>query len=394
MLGNIGYQNYDLTAITIPCLSNFDPTLYNLLPLHWNTHRTISPAYFQLISALKILPFSNKLIWLYSNLLAKVAVPDIYFGWDKIVYKYIKSCRKKYDIIISSSGTYTSHLSANLLRQEFDTIWIADLGDPWATGTNNKFLLKSSFLRNQQLEFKTLTSASGVIFTTNETEMMYKYFYKGVLPTSTTIAYGYREEDFKNSISLKHKSERYRKIRISHIGVAYKSNRNLGELINAINKHLCIKQKIILQIIGPHSRSFEQIVQNQNMMNVSFCGRINYEESIHSILNSDVLIVFGNKSFTQIPGKTYIYLASGKPILYIGQVDPTVDPTYKLLQNYSGIIYSRDNADSLIDAIKYIIDNYQIIAIESENRRYNEKLSVYESKSLTKSFVNFLDILG
>ena len=74
-------------------------------------------------------------------------------------------------------------------------------------------------------------------------------------------------------------------------------------------------------------------------------GRIPFNEAIKYMLNSEVLLLFGNKNSKQIPAKIYEYFgAKGKVFVIYGDEN---DPIRKLTENHERCINSLNNKEDI-----------------------------------------------
>ena len=115
---------------------------------------------------------------IYRFLFKTFAWPDYAMFWIFTIYKNKKKIHDDYDIIISISLPFTSHVCAYLLTKRLNAEWYMDIGDPFSlkkfSSENNKFLF--SFI-NRFIEKKYYKNASKIIFTHKEaSELHMKYF--------------------------------------------------------------------------------------------------------------------------------------------------------------------------------------------------------------------------
>jgi hypothetical protein len=156
------------------------------------------------------------------------------------------------------------------------------------------------------------------------------------------IPYGYRAQDFE---PYQWAPTSY-PIRLAYIGAASRRARNLNPLITSLAKSNS-KLPFQLQIVGDVSMHFRITAQQLGLSNIEFTGRVSYTESIRLICKAGILILIGNKSPYQVPGKTFLYLASGRPLLYIHQMSPASDPTWELLRSFPGVRSVPNEANAL-----------------------------------------------
>jgi hypothetical protein len=368
--------------------------LLQRLPANSTVLRTKPTSYDRMMSWLSRLPGGSLLAWVYGNIMYRIAAPDVRAGWDKQVVRLCKHALSKWkpDIIITSGGSYTTHIAGRQLSEYFSVPWVADLGDPWSLVDPSSWTYVIKARRNRILELQTIPYASGLVFTTEETLEAYRKWLGDKLPKAIVLPpYGYNEDDFPREYlnTLRDGS----KISLSHIGTAHRGNRNLIPLIQALGsleRRNLLKHDYTLNIIGPHSKVFEKEARRVGLHSVNFSGRVSYKESVDWINRSHILVIVGNNSPLQIPGKVYPYLGSGRPILYIGQLPREHDPTARLLVKFPGILFTQQNKDSIASAIKHIDDYYEVLLQEAISRLNMEDIKNYKSERISTKFINFL----
>jgi hypothetical protein len=368
--------------------------LLQRLPANSTVLRTKPTTYDRMMAWLSRLPGGSLLAWVYGNIMYRIATPDVRVGWDKQVVRLCKHALSKWkpDIIITSGGSHTAHIAGRQLAEYFSVPWIADLGDPWSLVDPDSWLYIFKARRNSILELQTIPYASGLVFTTEETLEAYHRWLGDKLPKAIVLpSYGYNKDDFPREYldALQDSS----KISLSYIGTAYRGNRNLIPLIQALGslkRRNLLKRDYTLNIIGPHSKIFEKEARRVGLRSVKFSGRVSYKESVDWINHSHILVIVGNTSPLQIPGKVYHYLGSGRPILYIGQLPREQDPTARLLAEFPGILHVRNDPDSIACAIEQIDRRYEELWHESVRRLDMTILRKYESKMISEQFVDFL----
>lgn len=326
--------DFDLiTAEVVPTAA--DETLCELIPNSVRIWRTPAPAYDRRLDALKR---QNKRwqAYIYSNLAYRLCAPDMRRGWERDALHLARSVTQKHppDLILSASGSYTAHLAAAVLKRETGLPWAADFGDPWSwvDWQHKDTWLKA--IQNTWLERRVLPQADLLIWTTEAVQNAYKRWRGNSLPPSIVIPYGYRRADFAAHRWVPGRMP----ICLTYVGSASRRERNLIPLITAI-AHVSNALPLQLQIVGNASIQFHIAAQRLGLNNIEFTGYVSYRDSIRFICEAGILVLIGNKSPYQIPGKAFLYLASGRPILYAHQLPETDDPTRQLLKPFPGVRY-------------------------------------------------------
>ncbi len=333
---------FDLITAQVPPSAS-DETLCELIPSSVRIWRTPTPAYDRKMDALK--RAGNRWgAYLYGNLAYRLYAPDVRRGWQRDALRLAREIVQKYppDLILSASGSCTAHLAAAALKHETGLPWAADLGDPWAwvDWQHRDTWLKA--IQNSWLERRTLPHADLLIWTTEPTQRAYQQWWGVRVPPSLVVPYGYRQADFSPYTWTPAKLP----LRLSYVGAASRRARNLIPLIEAL---ATIRHTIPLelQIVGDASAHFQAAAQRLGLGTIEFTGRVSYRNSIGYICHAGILILVGNKSPYQIPGKTFLYLASGRPILYIYQRVERDDPTWQLLKPFAGVRYAPNESGAL-----------------------------------------------
>ncbi len=345
------------------------------------------------MARLSCLPAATIVRWIFSNLMYRLAVPDVRVGWNRQV---LTTCRVhagelRPDLILTSSGSYTAHMAGPALAGLFQAPWVADLGDPWSLLDKRKPVLSTRAKLNQRLELRSIPNASGVVFTTEETLAAYREWLGSALPRAVAIpTYGFDVRDFAGAPSgVCMDAEN---IHLSHIGAAFHGNRSLVPTIRAISALSAerrVKRKYTLNVIGPHSVRFEKEAERIGFESVFFCGVVSYSESIAWMKRSGVLLIVGNRGSLQIPGKVYPCLGSGRPILYLGQTPRRTDAAASLLERFSGVIYATNEVDSICAAIREIDERYEELFEEARERLSSPNIAEYTSPAVSERFAQF-----
>lgn len=368
--------------------------LLRRLPANSTILRTGMTAYDRIMDWLSRLPGAKLLTWVYANAMYRIAAPDVRAGWDRqVVHLCVRLLASlKPDIIVTHSGSYTAHIAGRRLAQLFSVPWIADLGDPWSLVDSDSWIYAAKARRNRVLELRTIPYASGVVFTTEETLAAYRAWLSEKLPRAIVLpAYGYNESDF---LAVHSEAQLFNpQISLSHIGTAHQGNRNLTPLIQALGaleQAGVLNRDYTLNIIGPHSQSFEEEAKRMQLRSACFLGRVSYQESVDWINRSSVLLIVGNVSTLQIPAKVYPYLGSGRPILYIGQLPHEQDPTARLLEKFSGILFAQNNRDSISSVLQQIDRCYEELWREAMKRLDMPSLHEYKASVVGDRFAEFI----
>lgn len=246
-----------------------------------------------------------KLKELFKNILF---FPDVYC-------EAIKSSKniyfdKKYDYIISSSDSKTSHFIAQKVIEKNNFInvpWIQIWGDPWADDTglkNLNFFLKKRIEINEK---RILKKADKIFYLSYMTANKMKIKYPFLKDKIFLLYRSYLKEIFSKKITNNNDQ-----IIFSYTGGL--KNRNVFPILNTVkNYNKTSNRKIIINFYGIESyeRSF---FKNYDFVNIY--PRVSFEEVLKIYSNTDILLYIDNLyNSSQIPGKIYDYFGTNKVIL-------------------------------------------------------------------------------
>jgi hypothetical protein len=173
-------------------------------------------------------------------------------------------------------------------------------------------------------------------------------------------------------------------LRLSYVGAASRRARNLIPLIEAIATAR-LQIPLQLQIVGDASAHFQAAAQQIGLNAVEFTGRVSYRDSVRHICQAGILILVGNKSPYQIPGKSFLYLASGRPILYVYQMAERDDPTWQLLREFAGVRYVPNEPSALREFFTQLTDEaFREWECQAREHPSQPELTRYEQASLVQ----------
>lgn len=346
------------------------------LPKRCTIHRTGVPTVLKLLKRMS----SNSLrSWILNNLSYYFSFPDRFSGFDESAFQLMAcvSANIKADVIISSSGSPTAHLAALKFKKKFHCSWIADFGDPWSV--IEKRFKPWFYLWAKKAESKIISSADRVLFTTQETERVYRSIYPSL--RSHVLPYGYIASDFENISESTSEV-----INIAHIGAAFVGDRNLIPSIQAISS---VSNSYCLSVIGNHSDKF-QLEAKVCGLKAEFRSRVDFESSLEMMKGSDVLLLVGNKGGLQVPGKVFHYLASLKIILYIYQRNPETDPAYRILNQFPSVKFAPNNSSEILVKLQEIKEQLAHLSAEAKTRKNMGELRRFESANLGKQMLEII----
>lgn len=350
-----------------------DTSLVSLLP-ECNIVRTPLPPLDKLFVQLREGRLRQLIGWLLGIWTNFVTIPDQHVGWDRLAEEAAMRLDQTPDVVIASSGSFTAQLAAKNVAKRLGVAYVADMGDPWTYNPIWPGTVVYRKIRNKRLETRSVAQADLITVTTEGTALGYRRWFPASRARIEVVPMGYLASEFPNAGRSMAPSN---PIRIVYVGVAYRTGRNLTPLLEAAAS-LAQRHNIQLDVVGPHSKAFVSLAKSRAYSFVRFRGRIPYKESLDIIDGADVLVVIGNPGTMQIPGKAFMYLGAGRPIILIAQNPPETDPTWQLLRAFPATSICGLDVKSIAEKLSVILDELVMQKHVAASRITDPNLLRYE----------------
>ena len=260
------------------------------------------------------------------------AWPDYSMLWYFSVRRKIKNI-PDYDLLISVSLPFTSHLVAYTLNKKRGTRWIMDIGDPFYlkkdAPENNKYLY--SYL-NKYFENKFYKHASKVVFTHKESMEHHKKTFDTLNQKSSLLP-----PVFHTKINKKTNNFNYKKtpVKVAYFGVLTIGVRTPDNFLSFINA-LDMNNIEIHWYTNEDSKHMIKSVYSKSSKNF-FHDMVPRDEALDLMDNEyHALLNIGNQNPFQLPSKVIEYISTGKPIIHYSEI--TDDPVVGILNERSNSI--------------------------------------------------------
>ena len=314
---------------------------------------------------------------IYRFLFKTFSWPDYAMFWAFTVYKNRKRIENDFDIIISVSLPFTSHLCAHILKKRINAQWYMDIGDPFTlkiySPENNKIIY--SYL-NKLFERKFYQNASKIIFTHNEVAELHQDKFN---IDNSKIVIGYPIAEVSEKIINKSANFNYKimPLRIGYFGAFTKSVREPYNYINNIANSFDEEIEHLWYINEESKKYFASII---NTSSHKFLDIVPRDEALEVMVSEvHILLSIGNLNKYQMPSKVVEYLSLGKPVLHFAEIND--DPLYnfeKLFNNLK-IINNKTTKNDL--------ENY---FVEVKEKRFEINLENFDNNFSANKLVNKL----
>lgn len=289
-----------------------------------------------------------------------VAVPDMYFNWAKSASKYgielVK--REKFDVMFSMHEPPSSHICALKIKEEFrDLPWVTYWSDPWIKDSTRANISKARRKFEGSFEKKIVELSDRFIFVTKANRDDYVSSYNIPIEKTFIVTRGYDEKQYGEiKKSAKPNLINKDKVNFVYAGEIFSKLRDVNPFIESLNnikdKDIELYNKLNVMFFGNID---DENIENKLMKveNVNVSPRIPYDEALGYMLNSEVLLLFGNKNSKQIPAKIYDYFgADGLIFVILGDEN---DPIRDVVENKKKCIVVNNNTNEIVKGINKIV---------------------------------------
>lgn len=315
--------------------------------------------------------------WLRASV-RKFMLPDTFLTWvpGAVSAGVRKAKDNRINLVVSSGAPFSSHIAGYLISRIASVPLALDYGDPWVyePGRPRKGL---RLLIERFVENKILRAARLVSVTTNETVSLYRKFYPGNKCLYHNMPMGYDSSDYGSKDLVC----RVRKDKMSFVyaGRINEEYRSLDGLLSVLEYEYTNPNNLKVEFVfyGAELEALRKSLGKYLDCGLVRFGRnLDHQEYILALEESDGLVIFGNNSLIQIPGKVPHFLAARRSILYFCNLDSIEDdPSFNLLKRVQTRgLFSGDTVDSYLqyrtaceNDLEPVIDESALNSLEWSN---------------------------
>lgn len=294
-------------------------------------------------------------------------IPDGVIDWIPEVNNYInrnKEVIDGVDVILSISSPYTAHIISRHISMKYQIPYILCYGDPWIYEPKRKRSALRYFLE-KNIEKRIIYDSSGVLLITKWNKEKYKQLYNISDKKIDTYLIGFDDQKISDNNSFKKKDEKYSMLYGGSLDPIHRNIRpfllaikDIPDVYFEIRNNDYPQAKAIIDEYGVEEKvSYEPIMATDE-----------FEEYQYYF---DALILFGNKTPFQIPGKVFTYIKTKKRIIYIKNNNSSDDGTEFILRQYANSIIVQNESQSIREAILKILSDPEVVVSDAEISKYS-----------------------
>ena len=328
-------------------------------------------------------------MWVRGNLFR----PDPRCLWIRPSVKFLKKYLEEHpvDLIVSTGPPKSMHMIGRLLSKETGLPWIADFRDPWTKIFYFKHLsmTKATERWHQKMERKVLDEASEVVAVS---PLVQQEFQSMTRTPVELITNGYDECDFPERDVETASGGPDKDFVITHTGL-FAADGNPTLLWDVLSE-MCaedsaFKKALKIRLVGKtDTQILEAITESGLKDNLTDLGYQPHGTAVEEQRKASILILPLRKEpeyKAVLPGKLFEYLASGRPVLGIGQPDGAMSMI--LNKTNTGVVVDWEDKISMK---KYIDDCWK--AHLDGNLTINDgEISAFTRRNLTRQMAELFD---
>ena len=314
-------------------------------------------------------------------------IPDARVNWAKSAIKEALRIVKSHKIekIITTGPPHSTHLIGLHLKKQLNLKWIADFRDPWTDIFYVKSFYRLSFAKKKDklFERKVLSNANAIITTTSENFQKDLQSKISINQNFFKIYNGYDSDLFKKIKKRKNKD-----FQIVFTGLLTE-NHPYKEFIESFIKFLKKDPKVNVKIILAGSISEKILNEFNRISNIEFHGYINHQDAVNLMIDGNILLNFmykQEKNTTMISGKLIEYMATGNPVLMIGDKKSEAS---KLLSKQTYNLTADPKETKIIS--NFIKSNYINWIEKKEIKNEIDVIKDYTREETTRSLIEIIE---
>ncbi len=287
-------------------------------------------------------------------------IPDARVGWVKYARAKAEEIIKREGIktVITTGPPHSTHLVGLHLKKKLDIDWFADLRDPWTEIYYNELLFQTNYAKsvNKRLEKKVLETANKVTTVGPTLAALLADKLASTQKAKVNVLYNGYDSDKMAGLPAYTKSNKFI---ISFIGILSDSQ-PINAFVDGLRLFFMEVDDAINNVefhsAGEVSNGIEQnLLQVMPAARIVKHGYLPHQKALAQMSASDLLfnsLAEMPESKLLISGKLMEYLASGRPVLCLG--DTGGDAANLLNKFERSAIFARDEAEKIAAFIKDI----------------------------------------
>jgi glycosyltransferase involved in cell wall biosynthesis len=319
-------------------------------------------------------------------------LPDAYLPWSlralAAASRWLR--RDLPDVLWTTSSPDSAHLVGWHLSRRWRIPWVADFRDPWVERLSFHPPTRWHRAIQYRLEEGVVRRAVAVVLTSQAARDRFAERYPWAGEKLHVITNGYDEEDFAG-FQWDLPRDRFRILHLGQLNPERSLEPLLGPLRALLEAEPEARGRVELLCVGPHYASHEREVRRHGLQDVvRFEDPRPHREAVRLLGTAHLLLLLeceGLRGRQVLPGKTFEYLRSGRPVLAL--VDPLGDAARLVPELRAGWVHAPSDAAGVLACLRERWARFR--SGEVETGASAEALRPFERRELTLRLAHLFD---
>lgn len=304
--------------------------------------------------------------------------------------------KEKPFLIMASSPPPITFFVGFVLRRLYNVPLVLDYRDQWTLSPYRRGP-KIYKLWDYWLEKKILNNSNLVLVTNKNRLMEHNEYWNEFSPETVIIPNGFDIDDFNLTCrNYKMNGSDAMNIVLRHVGNIYGPrvdtiNNFLQKLSLLMGNSFDSDLNITVQQVGNRPKRLVEDNISENLK-IEYLGSVNYKNALKLELGADILLLIvgaHSQSNSEITSKIYEYLATGRPIVVLGQSSILGE----LTQEIERVTYidEKASAEDLDSFIKWCVKNNKGVTPENACDELLLRFPNHEIRKITEKLASHID---
>lgn len=250
--------------------------------------------------------------------------PDEFIGWAQAsvstLVRLIET--ERIDVIYSTFSPVSNHVLGNSLKERTGLPWVADFRDLWTDDFRYREPCNERREAARRLEQQILERADAVIGVSDSQTRILADHVPEARSKFVTITNGFDPADFRNMTRTRDRSsERFVLAFVGRFDRYRVTAALLGGLARFVTGLGAQRDSFVLRIVGHINERTRRSIESTGVVH-EYISYVPHASAVREMISADALLLSregsGPNADTVICGKTFEYLASGRPIIAVG----------------------------------------------------------------------------
>ena len=293
------------------------------------------------------------------------------------------------DLVFATGSPWTGLLVGRALAKRLQVPFVADFRDPWASDQAHGFSSQWLNRKARILERAVCSSAEAIVANTEELRLEYVGRYPHLAKKFVTITNGYNIEGEVLQTSAVESERTGQVYELCHFGNVY-GDRNARMLLQAVaelqRERRLGENRFRIRFVGTWDMIDAESQRLSKQLEQGMVFRreapIPHHLCLKEMASATALLIMQPHSNVRIPAKTYEYIASGRPIILIGDEGAASH----LIERYRLGRWCRDSVPAIKEMLLSILNGTAPI-----NPPARDDIKRFDYKSLTGQLAGVFD---